>query len=420
MIKQTNDTARVCVIGAGASGMTAAVFCARQGVSAVIYERNSEPGRKLLITGKGRCNVTNDSNVRDVIENIPSGGRFLYSAISAFSPSDTIAFFESAGVKLKTERGGRVFPVSDSAKDIRDALVREMMSTGLIEKINARVISVSHTDNGFLVRTAGTERSFGAVIIATGGLSYPKTGSTGDGYDFAKALGHTVTPLYPSLVPLECAGAVCRELMGLSLKNVAVRFYDNGGKCLYEDFGEMLFAHFGVSGPVILSASAKLGILKRGESCRLSIDLKPALDRETLDRRVLNDFSENKNREFSNSLARLLPAKLIPVIVALSGISPEKRVNEITKEERARFVSLLKDFTLTVMGTRPIDEAIITSGGIPTEEINPKTMESLICPRLFFCGEIINCDAYTGGYNLQIAFSTGKKAGESAAMRSSY
>jgi len=405
----------VAVIGGGPAGMTAAIF-ASETKSVTLFERNPFLGKKLLITGKGRCNVTNDTTVREFVDNVPRGGKFLMSALNRFSPADTMDFFRESGVALKTERGNRVFPESDKASDIRDALAERIKRSSNIEKEFSRVLSVERNEDGtFTVVHAKGKDIFDKVVVATGGLSYPKTGSTGDGYGIARSLGHSVTPLSPSLVPLECSEKVCSELMGLSLKNCAVKFTE-GERTVYEDFGELLFTHFGVSGPVILSASCHLDTEKaRNKKYKLYIDLKPALDEAKLDKRILSDFSGELNRIFENSLSALLPSKLIPVAVKLSGISPKKRVNEITKEERRGLVRLLKAFPLTVSGKRPIDEAIITSGGISLKEIDPKTMESRIAKGLYFAGEVIDCDGYTGGFNLQIAFSTGAACGRAIA-----
>ena len=407
---------KVLIVGAGAAGLIAAGAASSLGKSVTVIERNERPGRKVLITGKGRCNVTNNcKELNDLISNVPVNGRFLYSAFSNFMPSDTIELIEDMGVKLKCERGNRVFPVSDKAADIVDALVEYATGDGAVIK-QGRVKELI-IDNGVLkgARTeSGEELYADSVIIATGGKSYPLTGSDGDGYTLAKQAGHTVIEPKPSLVPLECHEWFCSELMGLSLRNVALKVTDTERKkIIYEDFGEMLFTHFGVSGPMILSASSHMRDMKKGKYV-ISIDLKPALTAEQLDARILRDFSENTNKDFGNALGALLPRKLIPVIIRLSKIPSKTKVNQITKEERHSFVSLLKDFRVSVNGFRPIEEAIVTSGGVKTSEINPKTMESKILPGLYFAGEVIDVDAYTGGFNLQIAFSTGKLAGENA------
>ncbi len=398
----------VIVIGAGAAGMMAAITAAQNGAKVLVIEKNKEFGLKIGITGKGRCNLTNNCNLNEFLENVPTNPRFLYRAVTDFSPEDTMEFFSSRGISLKTERGRRVFPESDSAQDIRHCLRRETEKLCTCVKDTAKQLL---TENGEIIGVKCQSRTYYApnIIIATGGKSYPRTGSTGDGYALACAVGHTVITPRGSLVPLVCEGKTCRDLMGLSLRNIAVKFTKDE-KTLYSDEGELLFTHFGVSGPTILSASAVIG---GNYPVKISIDLKPALDKDTLDKRLLRDFSDNKNKIYSNVLSGLLPSKLIPVFVNLSGVSPEKRVNEITKEERRRICDLLKDLSFTVTGTRPVEEAIVTSGGINVKEINPSTMESRLVKGLYFAGEVIDVDAYTGGYNLQIAFSTGHLAGES-------
>lgn len=408
------STQDVIVLGGGAAGLMAAGIAAQRGKRVTLLERNEQCGRKLRITGKGRCNVTNNcTDLQALIANVPVGGRFLYSAFSAFMPQDMMAFVESLGVPLKTERGNRVFPVSDNAHDVADALVRFCRKNGVSIRTAraAEILTQGSAVSG--VRTqAGETLPCAHVIVATGGLSYPKTGSDGDGYKWAQALGHTIVTPKPSLVPLVCHEGFCSDLMGLSLRNVALKVIDTqkNGKVLYSDFGEMLFTHFGVSGPMILSASSHMRQMERWRY-KLSIDLKPALTPEQLDNRIRRDFAENLNRNFINALNGLLPKKLVPVIVKLSAITPSLKVNQITKEQRARLVALLKDFPLTVTGFRPIDEAIVTSGGIKTAEIDPKTMQSKLVKGLYFAGEVIDVDAYTGGFNLQIAFSTGRLAG---------
>lgn len=393
---------RIAIIGAGPAGMTAAGFLAESGLRADVYEHMERPGRKLGITGKGRCNLTNNSSVEEVIANIPTNPRFLYGALNSFTPADTMELFERLGVPLKTERGNRVFPQSDKARDIVDALCRFMKS----KPINESVKSVTHDGECFTVQTSRASRSYDRVIIATGGASYPRTGSTGDGFRFAKELGHTVTPLLPSLIPLETAGDTARRMMGLSLRNVAVSVVSlPSGKEVYSDFGEMMFAHFGITGPVVLSASSHIRNVVPGK-WRFEIDLKPALDREKLDKRLLSDFEKYKNRDFANSLGDLLPSTMIEVFIEKCKIPPHKKVNSITREERMRILDTFKRFSLDITGTRPISEAIITSGGVSTKEITPKTMESKKVPGLYFAGEVIDVDAYTGGFNLQIAFST--------------
>lgn len=404
----------ICVIGGGAAGLVAAYFAAVNGGNVTVYERNEACGKKLNITGKGRCNLTNACDVATFMQNVPTNPRFLYKALNNFSPEQVMTFFEGLGVPLKTERGRRVFPQSDRAADVTAALVGACRSAG-VRFVHVRVRGVAAQDGVFSHIVTGTGKTHisDACIIATGGASYPRTGSEGDGYAFAAALGHTVLPPKPSLVPLCSDDGLCGDCMGLSLKNVGVSFYAPNGKQLYSEQGEMLFTHFGISGPVVLSASAHIG---DGEGVRTVIDLKPALDEEQLDKRLLRDFNENKNRDFCNSLSALLPQKLIPVIVEKSGIDPHKKVNSVTKEERRRLVLLLKGLSFTLCGKRPIDEAIVTRGGVAVNEINPSTMESKLVRGVYFAGEVIDVDAYTGGYNLQIAFSTGALAGESAAQ----
>lgn len=407
---------KVLVIGGGAAGLMAAGTAAKNGSEVILLERNEKVGRKVMVTGKGRCNVTNNcTQLNDLIAAVPVNGRFLYSAFSRFMPSDTIDFFESMRVPLKTERGNRVFPQSDKASDIVDALFFFVKRAG-VEIVKGRAESLIIDDG----RAAGVHTFEGediyadSVIIATGGKSYPLTGSTGDGYKLAEQAGHTIVEPKPSLVPLEVHEGFCTRLQGLSLRNVAITVEDTEKhKKIYSDFGEMLFTHFGVSGPMILSASSHMRDMKRGKY-KIYIDLKPALTAEQLDARVLRDFSENVNRNFINALNFLLPKKLVPVIVSLSGIPMSTKVNQVTKEQRAKLVSLLKHLELTVTDFRPIEEAVITSGGVKVAEIDPKTMRSKLVDGLYFAGEVIDVDAYTGGYNLQIAFSTGHLAGESA------
>lgn len=401
------------IIGGGAAGLMAACTAARTGKKVLLFERNDRLGRKLAITGKGRCNVTNQCTDEEFFENIPVGGKFLYSAYRNFNCYDCMEFFESLGVPLKTERGNRVFPVSDKAGDIVSALEKACQKSG-VAVINKRVSEVL-AENGVIVgvRCGDTVYNAVSVLIATGGKSYPVTGSDGDGYKFAQALGHTVTALKPSLVPLVSEEDYCSEMTGLSLKNVAVSVKDTKkDKVIFKEQGEMLFTHFGVSGPLILSASSHIREMERGRY-KILIDMKPALDDTALDKRIQRDFSENPNRIFANSLSKLLPSKMIPIAVGLSGIAPEKQVNSVTRQERAGLVRLLKNFPVTVRDFRPISEAIITSGGVKLSEVNPKTMESKLLQGLFFAGEILDIDAYTGGFNLQIAFSTAVAAGGS-------
>lgn len=411
---QFEGAVRVAVIGGGAAGMMAAVRAAEYGAEVTLIERNAFCGKKLRITGKGRCNVTNACDTREFLCHVPTNPRFLYSALNCFSTEDTMAFFESAGVPLKVERGRRVFPVSDKAEDIVSALYSRVRAAG-VKIITGRVSDLFIEDGA--VRGCFIEDKLidaDAVIIATGGRSYPGTGSDGDGYRLASKAGHSITPLIPSLVPLTSKSKICPSLQGLSLKNVSLRITDTQtGKSVYEDFGEMMFTHFGLTGPMILSASAHLEGMSAGRY-EASIDLKPALDEKELDARILSDFAKYSNKDFINALGDLLPAKLIPVIVSLSGIDGRKKVNSITREERASLCALLKGLRIRIDGFRPIAEAIVTKGGVDVKEINPKTMESKLCAGLFFAGEVIDVDAYTGGYNLQIAFSTGVLAGENA------
>lgn len=396
------------IIGGGAAGCFAAVWAARFGKSVIVFEKNERLGRKLRITGKGRCNVTNNSSVEEHLRNIPVNPRFLYSAYSAFDAESTMAFFEELGVPLKTERGNRVFPVSDNANDIADALGREMKNLG-VRVINERVTELL-TENGRItgVRAGGREYRSGSVLIACGGKSYPATGSTGDGYKLAESVGHTVTELKPCLVPLVSPDKYCAELMGLSLRNVTLTLYD-GKKEIFSELGEMLFTHFGVSGPLVLSASSHIKEMQPNRYT-LKIDLKPGLTPEKLDERIQRDFSENLNRDFINGIRKLLPAKLLPIAARLAEIPEELKINSVTKEQRRRFGELIKAFPVRISAFRPIDEAIVTGGGISVKEINPKTMESKLVSGLFFAGEVIDTDAYTGGFNLQIAFSTAYSA----------
>lgn len=408
------DKLKIGIIGAGAAGMAAAGHAAELGAEVTLFDKNDRPGRKLAITGKGRCNLTNYSDIQNYMANIPTNPRFLYGALCEFTPSDTMTLFESLGVKLKVERGNRVFPESDKAYDIVDALKRY---SGSARYINEKVISIDTAASSVIgLTTSRKSYAFDRVILAAGGASYPRTGSTGDGYALANALGHTIVPPKPSLVPLCTAGDICRRLCGLSLKNINFTVTDTAsGKTVFEEFGELLFAHFGLTGPVVLSASAHLkNIIPNRYTA--SIDLKPALDEKTLDNRLLSDFSKYKNKDFANSLDDLLPAKLIPVAVELSGIPGHKKVNEITKAERHALVMLLKHLDFKLTGTRPIDEAIITSGGVSVGEISPKDMQSKLVRGLYFAGEVIDVDAYTGGYNLQIAFSTARRAATGAVL----
>lgn len=461
---------QVIIIGGGPAGMLAAISSARNGNKVTILEKMDMLGKKILVTGKGRCNITSSLPIDDFIKNIPGNGMFMYSSFSNFDNQDILNILKNEGVETKIERGNRIFPVSDKADDVRKALIRVVKKLGVNIILNAKVKEIlmkeeedfilkekeqkdislkkecdevknkkmdgdNNTKNNIIDKIGkkvygvraiinGKEETILAdkVILATGGKSYPGTGSTGDGYELAQNVGHSITKIRPSLVPLTVKDNIslklCQKMQGLSLRNVSIKFIDtNNNKVIYEDFGEMLFTHFGVSGPVILSASAHLlryknidELLKAGKII-LSIDLKPALSKEKLDERVLRDFKEEKNKEFKNSLDKLLPKKMIDVVIQLSEINPEKRVNEITKSERENLVKVLKGLEIEISGFRPIEEAIITSGGINIKEINPKTMESKLVHGLFFAGEIIDVDAYTGGFNLQIAYSTGYTAG---------
>lgn len=398
----------VIVVGGGPAGMFAAITAARRGKGVLLLERNDRLGKKLLITGKGRCNVTNDCEAEEILKNVPRNGRFLYSSMAACPPERVKAFFEDAGCALKTERGNRVFPISDRSQSVLEALQKEMRRSG-VTVLTGRVTDILVTDgivNGVAV---GKEiYRAGQVILATGGLSYPTTGSTGDGYELARRLGHAVTATEGSLVPLE-AGLDCAEMQGLSLRNVAVKLLNAKNKVLFSDFGELLFTHFGVSGPMVLSASAHL----KGEGCKLVIDLKPALDEGKLNERILRDLQMYKNRSMENALTDLLPRSMIPVVLKRLEIDPALQANSLNKQQRRALVELLKAFPVDIFGKRPVAEAIITSGGIKVGEIDPKTMESKLVPGLYFAGEIIDCDAYTGGFNLQIAWATAYAAGMS-------
>ena len=397
---------KIVVIGGGAAGLLCGAKSAEKGNDVTIIEKMNRPARKLMITGKGRCNVTNASfELDDLISNVPTNPRFLYSAFSNFMPYDTMALFEQLGVPLKIERGNRVFPVSDKALDIVDALVNFANDSGAkIIHGSAKAFELEENKIKAVVLEDKTKIECDKVCLCTGGKSYPLTGSTGDGYILAQSVGHTVTTLKPSLVPLVCSNNFISKLQGLSLKNIEVTLYEND-KDIYRDFGEMIFTHYGVSGPVILSASSHIKSMGK-KQYKIKIDLKPALDFHTLDKRICRDFEEFANKDFVNSLSKLLPNKLIPVIVSLSGISASEKVNQITREQRLKLVELIKNFYVTVSDFRPIDEAIVTSGGVNVKEINPKTMQSKIIDNLYFAGEIIDVDAYTGGFNLQIAFST--------------
>ena len=395
------------VIGGGPAGMFAAITAAQNGSRVLLLEKNSRLGKKLLITGKGRCNVTNNCSAQEVLQNTPRNGRFLFSAMAAFPPEKTISFFETNGCPLKTERGNRVFPLSDRSQSILDCLQDMLRRLPIV--VREETVREILTQDGHVtgVRTNKANYTATWVILATGGISYPATGSTGDGYAMAQALGHTIVPQEGNLVPLESGDADCAEMQGLSLRNVGVKLVDARNKTLYQDFGELLFTHFGVSGPTVLSASCHLN----GEGCRLLIDLKPALDEGKLDSRILRDLEQYQNRSMENALTDLLPRSMIPVVLRRLNIAPEMQANSLTKQSRRSLVALLKDFPVAVTGKRPVSEAIITSGGVKVSEINPKTMESKLVSGLFFAGEIIDCDAYTGGFNLQIAWATAYAAG---------
>ena len=405
---------KVIVVGAGAAGLMAAGTAALCGASVTLIEKNPKVGRKIMITGKGRCNLTNNCDVPTFVNNVPVNGKFLYSAINRFSPSDTIDFFESLGLKLKTERGNRVFPSSDKSSDVVDAMRAFALDNGV--RIVQDAVSGLFIENGEAVGVKGRESYYSdAVIICCGGKSYPLTGSTGDGYLLARQAGHTITEIKPSLVPLESRDKDCKSMQGLALKNISLKIIDNKTqKEVYSDFGEMLFTHFGMSGPVILSASSHIRDISEGKY-RAVIDLKPALSPEQLDKRLISDFTENSNKDVSNSFSRLLPRKIIVPVLKRWGVPFDKKCNAVTKEERRALIGILKGFTVEISGFRPIEEAIITSGGVETDEINPKTMESKLIKGLYFAGEVIDCDAYTGGFNLQIAWCTGRLAGENAA-----
>ncbi|MBE5957818.1 MAG: NAD(P)/FAD-dependent oxidoreductase [Lachnospiraceae bacterium] len=408
---------KVVVIGGGAAGMIAAIAAARNYNEVHLFEKNEKLGKKIFITGKGRCNVTNASDMNSHLNNVVSNPKFLYSAYNAFSAEDMMELIESAGVELKIERGQRVFPVSDHSSDIIKALTKLLRDSDVNVHLNVEVKDISISDNpekgSFAISTARGEKVYcDNCIVATGGFSYQTTGSNGDGYRFAEKMGHNMVKVNPALVPLNVKEEVCKELQGLSLKNVNFSVEINN-KEVYSDMGEMLFTHFGVSGPLVLTASSIITDKISGNNVKAFIDLKPALSYEQLDKRLLKDFSENINKDFKNSIDGLLPKKMIPIIINLSGIPADKKVNEITKEDRERLINCLKKFELTITSTRGFNEAIITKGGIDIKDISPKTMESKLIPGLFFVGEVLDLDAFTGGYNLQIAWSTGYAAGSS-------
>ena len=411
---------RVLVIGGGPAGMMAAITAAENGNEVTILEKMPSFGKKLLITGKGRCNITSSLYMSEFIKNTPGNGKFLYSAFQNYTNADIIEFLKKQGLEVKEERGNRIFPVTDKSIDVLNCFKKRIDELKIKYKLETRVEKILIKNNEVLgVRTNREIIQTDKIILATGGKSYPLTGSTGDGYKIARDLGHTIIPIKPALVPLEVyEKEECKKIQGLSLKNIAIKIIDTDTKkTIYEDFGEMVFTHFGISGPTILSGSAHLAKYKdidyllKKRYIKITIDLKPALTEEHLDDRILRDFKEFKNKQFKNSLDKLLPQKMIPLIVELSGINPDKMVNEITKEERRHLVQLIKYFTITIKNFRPVEEAIITCGGISTKEINPKTMESKLIKGLYFAGEIIDVDAYTGGFNLQIAYSTGYTAG---------
>lgn len=399
------------IIGGGPAGMFAAITAASKGCTVLLLEKNDRLGKKLLITGKGRCNVTNNCTAQEVLQNIPRNGRFLYSVMTAFPPEQIISFFESRSCPLKTERGNRVFPVSDRSSSILECLQNELKKQHVTVR-NEKVVEVRTLDNSVSsVITENQTYEASWIILATGGVSYPATGSTGDGYRIAAQLGHTITSQEGNLVPLVSSDTDCLQMQGLSLRNVSVKLVNGKGKLLYKDFGELLFTHFGVSGPTVLSASCHL----KGEGCRLIIDLKPALDESKLDDRILRDLELYQNRSMENALTDLLPRSMIPVVLERLHVDPAMQANSFTKKQRRSLVDLLKNFTVTITGKRPVSEAIITSGGVKVTEIEPKTMESKLISGLYFAGEIIDCDAYTGGFNLQIAWATAYAAGISAA-----
>lgn len=403
---------KVIVIGGGAAGTVAAIFAARNGHRVELFEKNEKIGKKLFITGKGRCNVTNAGDMDALFDAVKSNPKFLYSAFYSFTNEQAMDFFEELGVRLKVERGNRVFPQSDHSSDIINALKHELERLGVEIHLCTEVkdVLVEHEKFIGIVLKNGKKVSGDACVVATGGISYASTGSTGDGYRFAEKTGHKVTDLYPSLVPMEVKEWYAKELQGLSLRNIQGTILD-GKKKLYEEFGEMLFTHYGVSGPIIISASSVVGKKLQDKELTLKIDLKPALSREQLDQRVLRDFEENKNKQFKNAVDKLFPAKLKPIMIELSGISPEKKVNEISKEERLCFVDLIKNFKMTLTGLRSYNEAIITKGGVSVKDIDPGTMESKKISGLYYAGEVLDLDALTGGFNLQIAWSTGYLAG---------
>ena len=405
---------KVLIIGGGAAGMMAAIAAAYNGNEVHVFEKNEKNGKKLFITGKGRCNITNALDIENHFANIMRNSKFLYSAYHCLDSYGVCTMIESAGVETKIERGNRVFPLSDKSSDVIYALNKMMRDIGVNIHLKSEIVSVSKENENIILKEKNGKKHIGdACIIATGGISYPVTGSTGDGYKFAEKIGHTITERYPSLVPFNIKEEFCKELQGLSLKNVELKIQDETGKQYYSEMGEMLFTHFGISGPLVLSASGHISDKLKEHQFIAKIDLKPALSNEALDKRILKDFEENINRNFNNSLDKLLPKKLIPVIVELSGINQYKKVHEITKEERENLVKLIKELKMSISGARGYNEAIITKGGVSVKDINPKTMESKIVPGIYFAGEVLDIDALTGGYNLQVAWSTGYLAGSS-------
>lgn len=404
---------RIAVIGAGPAGLLAAAYAKNENTSVEIFDGNEKVGKKLFLTGKGRCNITNIASKEEFMQNIPRNPRFLYSAFNTFFNSDIISIIEKNGVPTKVERGGRVFPASDKSSDVIKALLKFVSGRGVNINLNTRIKSVEKTDAGFLLNMYdGTSAGFDSVIIATGGVSYPSTGSTGDGYEFARSFGHTVTRTVPSLISLITEEKWTGELAGLSLKNVVLTAYKGKNK-VYSELGEMLFTHTGVSGPLVLSASTRIADEPQG--AKLFIDMKPALDETTLEARVLRDVEQNKHRQMKNAIQGLLPSRMVPIVLMLAGIDPEKTTDSFTKAERRQLVAVLKSIPLNVKAASDISEAIITRGGINIKEVNPKTMESKLVPGLYFAGEVLDVDAYTGGFNLQIAYSTGVAAGLAAA-----
>jgi predicted Rossmann fold flavoprotein len=405
------DKGKIIVIGGGPAGMMAAATAGKRGLDVTLIEKNEKLGKKIYLTGKGRCNVTNNADIEDLIANVPTNGKFLYSAFYTFTNQDLINLLNNLGLKLKIERGNRVFPESNKSSDVIRTLEKYVRSNNV--KVLRSEVSKIEVEKGRVIGVLlkdGSSLPCNSVIVATGGMSYPSTGSTGDGYRFARECGHTVTPLYPSLVPLETMEAWPKDAQGLSLRNIQITVFNNRNREVYKDFGEMVFTHYGVSGPVILSASSYMG-KKDPQNYKLKIDLKPALSEEQLDSRIQRDFTKYSRKILANGLDDLLPKKLIPVVIDLSRIPADKPINQISREERHTLVRLLKELTLTIKGYRPIKEAIITSGGVSVKEIDPGTMESKLVSGLYFAGEVIDVDAYTGGFNMQIAFSTGYLAG---------